>query len=126
MRLKLQHWTSWWKTQIGWKDQTIKGANEYIPMDFWDNLNDWMYPYLHRLRQEDYIDTSMMYAFAGEAQAALMELRVLAAQADWEWEHRQKSYINRLRWRWENKRLTKYGYADFERLQKKDVTVPLL
>lgn len=126
MRVKLKDWSDWWKTQIGWEDQTIDGANQYIPKDFWTNLNDWMYPYLHRLLATEYITTEMLYSFMDECENAMLDLRALANQADWEWEYRQKSFFNKLCWRWKAKRLTKYGYADFRRLSSEDVFVPLL
>jgi len=115
-----------------WYDWTVENEievhphNDYVPREYLEKIQQWMYPYVSRMHETEHISLEQMNFFSEHVMQLVFKLRVKAEEATWMYHWNQKSFIGRLKWRWENKRLRKYGLRDFERLCTETRFVPFL
>ncbi len=100
--------------------------NDYVPREYLQKLHEWMYPYVYRMYETNHISLEQMKLFADHCNELIFDLRVRCEEATWLYHWQEKGFISRLKWRWKNKRLKRYGSRDFKRLCREARFVPLL
>ena len=115
-----------------WYNWTIRNEiaihphNDYVPREYLQKVQQWMFPYVLRMYQEDFISLSQLNKFKEHVDNLVFDLRVKANQATWLYHWNEKSFLERMKWRWQNKRIRKYGIRDFERLCRETWFVPFI
>ncbi len=117
--------TDWYNWTVR-KEIAVHPHNDYVPREFMQKIEEWMYPYVHRMFMTDYLGIEDMQAFSLHINELIFKLRVKAVEATWLWHWNEMGFTGRIKWRWENKRLTQYGLRDFERLCREARYVPFL
>jgi len=105
---------------------SVHPYNDYIPREFMEKLEQWMYPYVGRLYETDHITLEQFQYFSEYATGLVFDLRVKAEEATWIYHWNEMGFINRMKWRWKNKRIKRYGLRDFERLSRETGFVPYI
>ena len=115
-----------------WYDWTVREEievhphNDYVPREYLEKIQQWMYPYISRLHQTDHLSLDDMSYFSATIMDLVFKLRVKAEEATWLYHWQEMSFWDRIKWRWKNKRIRRYGLRDFERLCRETRFVPFL
>lgn len=117
--------TDWYLWTVR-EEIAIHPHNDYVPREYLQKVQQWMFPYVLRMYQTDYISLGQLNEFKEHVDNLVFDLRVRAMQATWLYHWNEKSFLDRMRWRWQNKRIRKYGIRDFERLCRKAWFVPFV
>ena len=117
---KVTDWYNWTVRE----EIAIHPYNDYVAREFLEKIQQWMYPYIHRMWQQDFITLGQLNEFKNHVDQCVFDLRVKAEQATWQWHWNQKSFLDRMKWRLENKRFKKYGRRDFERMCEEARFIP--
>jgi hypothetical protein len=117
---------------VDWYNWTIENEieihphNDYVPREFLQKINQWMMPYISRLHDTDHITLDQMNDFSDFVAKHVRDLRVKAEEATWLYHWQEMSFWDRMKWRWKNKRIKRYGLRDFERLCTEARFVPFI
>lgn len=115
-----------------WYDWTVKNEieihphNDYVPREYLEKIQQWMYPYVSRLHTTEHLSLDDMSYFGAVVNDLVFKLRVKAEEATWLYHWQEMGFIDRLKWRWKNKRFKRYGLRDFERLCRETRFVPFI
>ena len=115
-----------------WYDWTVREEievhphNDYVPREYLEKIQQWMYPYISRLHQTDHLSLDDMSYFSATIMDLVFKLRVKAEEATWLYHWQEMSFWDRIKWRWKNKRIRRYGLRDFERLCRETRFVPFI
>lgn len=122
MILKAKDWYNWTvKNEI-----EIHPHNDYVAREYLQKIQQWMYPYITRLHETDHITLEQMHYFSEYVMSLVFDLRVKAEEGMWLYHWNEMSFMDRMKWRWKNKRIKKYGLRDFERLCQEARFVPFI
>ena len=122
MKGKVVDWYNWTLEN----EIEIHPHNDYVPREFLQKINQWMLPYIGRLHDTDHITLDQMNEFSDFVAKHVWDLRVKAEEATWLYHWQEMSFWNRMKWRWKNKRIKRYGLRDFERLCTEARFVPFI
>lgn len=117
--------TMWYEWTIR-KEISVHPHNDYVPREYLQKIHEWMFPYVYRLYETDNITLEQMKDFSTHCNDLIFDLRVRCEEATWIFHWQEKDFFQRLKWRWKNKRLKRYGLRDFERLCREARFVPFI
>ena len=117
--------TMWYEWTVE-NEISIHPHNDYVAREFLVKINEWMYPYIHRMYATDHLDLEDMREFSDHINELIFSLVVKSTEATWLWYWQEMGFIGRLKWRWKNKRLTQYGIRDFRRLSREAGFLPFI
>lgn len=122
MIIKADEWYEWTVEN----EIEVHPHNDYVPREYLQKIQQWMYPYISRLHETGHLDLDQMNFFSEKVMGYVWKLRVKAFEGTWLYHWNQKNFIDRMKWRWKNKRIKKYGLRDFERLCTETRFVPFI
>lgn len=117
--------TDWYNWTVR-EEISIHPHNDYVPREYLQKIQQWMYPYVARLLETGHISLDQMNTFAEHVNNHVWDLRVKAEEATWLYHWNEMKFWDRMKWRWKNKRIKRYGLRDFERLCRETRFVPFI
>lgn len=122
MIVKAKDWYEWTVRE----EIAVHPHNDYVPTEYLQKIHQWMYPYVSRLHETEHITLEQMNYFSEYVMNLVWNLRVKAEEATWTYHWNEMSFWNRMKWRWKNKRIRRYGLRDFERICTETRFVPFI